>query len=156
MEDVLNVLHVVTGVFIVGPMAILPHTALRAVRNGDAAQVRSLAQSTNIMTLASVLVVIFGFGLVSVVDYDLSFTTPWILISIILYVIALVLSLVMVVPALQKAADTLQPAGVAATAGSEATAPRGGSPDYGRIAMSSGIVSLLLVAIVVLMVVKPG
>jgi 2-oxoglutarate dehydrogenase complex dehydrogenase (E1) component-like enzyme len=32
MGTVLNVLHVVTAVFLVGPMAILPMTALRAVR----------------------------------------------------------------------------------------------------------------------------
>ena len=38
METVLNVLHVLAAVFIIGPMAILPMTAMRAIRGGDGAQ----------------------------------------------------------------------------------------------------------------------
>jgi hypothetical protein len=52
------------------------------------------------------------------------------------------LSLLVVVPALRKAA-------------AELTAGRDGTALYGRIAAGSGIVSLLLVAVTVLMVWKP-
>jgi len=144
METVLNVLHVLAAVFIIGPMAILPMTAMRAIRGGDGAQVRSLAQSTNVLSLASLIVIIFGFGVMSLSDtkYDLSITTSWILISLILYVIALALSLAVVVPALRNAGSQL----VDGTAADNA---------YKRVAMVSGIVSLLLIAIVVLMVAKP-
>ncbi|MBN9170971.1 MAG: DUF2269 family protein, partial [Microbacterium sp.] len=77
--------------------------------------------------------------------YHLSFTTPWILWSIILYVIAFVLSVFVAVPQMNKAADRLDqaPEGGAAAAG------------YGGIAASNGIAALLLVAVVVLMVWKP-
>ena len=148
METVLNVLHVVTAVFIIGPMAILPMTAMRAVRAGNGAQVAILAKSTNIFSLLSLVVVFFGFGVMGMADekYALSFGTPWILWSIILYVVALAISLFVVVPAMRKAADALQSSDGAVTAS---------SAGYPAIAAGSGIASLLLVIVVVLMVWKP-
>ena len=62
MGTLLNILHVVTAVFIVGPMAILPMTGMRAIRAGNAGQVLTLAKSTFVLSLASLAVVIFGFG----------------------------------------------------------------------------------------------
>ena len=64
--------------------------------------------------------------------------------SIVLYVVALGVSLFVVVPALDAAAKVLS------TGGAEA-----GRAVYGRIAASSGVVSLLLLAITVLMVWRP-
>lgn len=146
METVLNVLHVLTAVFIVGPMALLPMTAMRAIRGGDGAQVTSLAQSTNVLSLASLVVVFFGFGLMSLdKEIKLSITTPWILSSLILYVVALALSIAVVVPAMRTVGEHLT---------ADAPAAEGGN-DYKRIAMTSGVVSLLLMAVVVLMVARP-
>lgn len=146
METVLNVLHVLTAVFIVGPMALLPMTAMRAIRGGDGAQVTSLAQSTNVLSLASLIVVFFGFGLMSLdKEVKLSITTPWILSSLILYVVALALSVAVVVPAMRTAGEHLT---------ADAPAAEGGN-DYKRIAMTSGVVSLLLMVVVVLMVARP-
>jgi uncharacterized membrane protein len=144
MGTLLNVLHVVSAVFLVGPMAILPMTGLRALRAADGRQVDTLARSTYIFSLLSLLVVVFGFGAMSLADrrFNLSIGTPWILISLILYAIALLLDLFLVVPAMRAAAEGL----------------RGGSgpgSGYGRIAGGSGVVALLLVAVVVLMVWKP-
>lgn len=104
MDTVLNVLHVVTAVFIIGPMAILPMTGMRAVRAGQGAQVATLAKSTFVFSLLSLLVVFFGFGVMGMADdeWNLSISTPWILYSIILYLVALVLNLAMVVPADRK------------------------------------------------------
>ena len=171
METVLNVLHVVAAVFIVGPMAILPMTGMRAIRAGAGSQVATLAKSTNVFTLLSLVVVFFGFGVMGMADKksNFSFTTPWILISIILYVIALVLSLALVVPGLRTAAERLQGTGldVEGTAGTATAAAGTGNAgtgttgagtrgkEYGRIAAGSGLVSLLLLAVVVLMVWKP-
>jgi uncharacterized membrane protein len=146
METVLNVLHVLTAVFIVGPMALLPMTAMRAIRGGDGAQVTSLAQSTNVLSLASLIVVFFGFGLMSLdKEVKLSITTPWILSSLILYIVALALSVAVVVPAMRSAGEHLT---------ADAPVAEGGN-DYKRIAMTSGVVSLLLMAVVVLMVARP-
>ncbi len=166
MDTLFDVLHVVTAVFIVGPMAILPMTALRSLRSGNSAQVATLAKSTNIFTLLSLLVVLFGFGVLGMSDpkYNLSVTTPWVLTSIILYALALALSLFVVVPSLRAAAEQLATATTSADAtGGVAAVPAPGTArreddrvgGYGKIAGSSGLVSLLLVAVVVLMVWKP-
>ncbi len=147
MYTVISILHVATAVFIVGPMAILPMTGLRALRSGNASQVRTLAKSTMIFSWLSLVTFVLGFGAMGMApkQYDLSFTTPWILWSIILYVIAFVLSAFIAVPQMNKAADRLEatPEGGAVAAG------------YGGIAASNGVASLLLVAVVVLMVWKP-
>jgi uncharacterized membrane protein len=146
MDTVLTVLHVVAAVFLVGPMAILPMTALRALRAGEWSMVSTLAVSTRVFSLASVLVAVLGFGVVGTADkrFDLSVTTSWVLTSIILYVVALALSLAVVVPAMKRAAGELE--------GGRGEAARA---LYGRIAAGSGVVSLLLVAVTVLMVWKP-
>jgi uncharacterized membrane protein len=160
MDTLFAILHVVTAVFIVGPMAIIPMTAMRAVRAGNASQVRTLAKSTNLLSLLSLLTVVFGFGAMGMSDpkFKLSVTTPWILWSIIAYIVALGLTLFVVVPAMRKAADALDtvPAGVPAdvsTPAAEAAALE--SRGYPAIAAASGVASLLLILVVVLMVWKP-
>ncbi|MGY1638464.1 DUF2269 family protein [Geodermatophilus sp. SYSU D00742] len=140
MGTVLAVLHVVTAVFLIGPMALLPQTALRAVRAGDAQTVELLTRSTTVVTWASLAVAVLGFGVSGVEGIPLSRT--WLWLSIALYLVALVVSLVLVVPALRRAAADL-------VQGRSATAL------YGRIAAGSGVVSLLLVAVAVLMSWKP-
>jgi uncharacterized membrane protein len=146
MDTVLTALHVVAAVFVIGPMAILPMTAMRAVRAGSGPVVEVLARATRVFTLASLLVALLGFAVLgSVAKTDkVSVTTGWVLTSILLYLIALGLSLFVVVPALQSASAAL------ATGGADA-----GRAVYGRIAASSGIVALLLIAVTVLMVWRP-
>jgi uncharacterized membrane protein len=146
MDTLLTALHVVAAVFVIGPMAILPMTAMRAVRAGSAPVVDVLARATRVFTLASLLVALLGFAVLgSVAKTDkISVTTGWVLTSILLYLVALGLSLFLVVPALESAGAAL------ATGGADA-----GRAVYGRIAASSGIVALLLVAVTVLMVWRP-
>ena len=146
MDTVLTALHVVAAVFVIGPMAILPMTALRAVRAGNAPVVELLGTSTRIFTLASLLVAFLGFAVLGVLGKteDVSVGSGWVLTSIVLYVVALALALFVVVPSLQKAATALTAEG-----------PTGAQSLYGRIAASSGIVALLLVAVTVLMVWRP-
>ncbi|MFB6609651.1 DUF2269 family protein [Agromyces sp. NPDC056379] len=152
MDTLISILHVAGAVFIVGPMAILPMTAMRAVRAGNGAQVAVLAKSTTIFAWLSLLVFVFGFGAMSMApeEFDLSITTPWILWSIILYIIAFALTLFVVVPSMKKAAAALGADGAGAAAGADAP-----KASYPAIAAGSGISSLLLVAVVVLMVWKP-
>lgn len=147
MHTLLAVLHVVGAVFIVGPMAILPQSGLRAIRAREPGAVSTIARSTFIFTLASVVVAVIGFGVVGTTDkkYGLSISTPWVLISLIVWVVAVALSLFAVVPALRSAAEHLQ----------SPDTDQVNSNDYKRIAMTSGVVSLLLLVVVVLMVWKP-
>lgn len=154
MDTLITILHVVTAVFIVGPMAILPMTAMRAIRTGTSKQVGSLAKSTTIFTWLSLLTVVFGFGLVSLADpkWGLTFTTGWVLWSIILYVLAFALTLFVVAPAMKRAAEALGEHESGTTVAPDDAPARSGYP---AIAAGSGIASLLLVAVTVLMVWKP-
>ena len=151
-ETIVVVLHVVGAVFIVGPMAILPMTAMRAIRGGQPRMVRVLASSTNIFSLLSLVVVIFGFAALGLSDpkYHTSIASTWIWLSLVFYVVALGLTLFVVVPAMRRAADNIEAEDPAAKA--ESPAKSGG---YGAIAGASGVSSLLLLAVVVLMVWKP-
>lgn len=161
MNTLMDILHVLAAVFIVGPMAILPMTGMRAVRAGDGRQVSALATSTFVFTLLSLLTVIFGFGVMGTSNpkYNLSVSTPWIMISLVLYVIAFILSLAVVWPTLRRAGRRLKEqhggadaAGVAPT-GAASTGLAGN--EYTIIAMGSGIVTILLLVVVILMVWKP-
>ncbi|HAM25804.1 MAG TPA: conjugal transfer protein TrbL [Microbacteriaceae bacterium] len=156
METLVNVLHVVGAVFIVGPMAILPMSAMRAIRARNASQVGLLAKSTYIFSLLSLVVAVLGFALMGLSDpkEKLSMTTPWILFSLIFYAIAIVLSLAVVVPNLRRAASELESSASQAPAAA-GVAAAAAAPRYPAIAAGSGIVSLLLLAVVVLMVWKP-
>jgi len=146
MDTLLTALHVVAAVFVIGPMAILPMTAMRAVRAGNGPAVEVLARATRVFTLASILVAFLGFAVLgSVAKTDkISVTTGWVLASVVLYIVALAVSLLVVVRSLETAGAAL------ATGGADA-----GRAVYGRIAASSGIVALLLVAVTVLMVWRP-
>ena len=140
----MSVLHVVAAVFLIGPLAILPMSGLRAIRGGQGEQVATLSRSTFVTALLSLLVVVFGFGAMAYSDpkYDLSISTPWILWSLVSYAAAVGLTLLLVVPAMRAAAETL-------AAGGD---PK---PQYGKVAALSGVATLLLVVAVVLMVWKP-
>ncbi|GAB3519933.1 DUF2269 family protein [Arthrobacter monumenti] len=149
MEILFSILHVVTAVFLIGPMAILPMTAMRALRAKSGGQVASLAKSTSTFSLLSLIVVFFGFAIMGMSGGALSITTPWILISILVYGIALMLNLFVVVPTMRRAAEELPIGYGGLPAGGEK--PMG----YGRIAATSGMSAVLLAVVVVLMVWKP-
>lgn len=152
MDTPFAVLHVVTAVFIVGPMAILPMTAMRAARARNGAQVLSLAKATSTFSLLSLLVFLLGFALLGVSDPKdhFSFASGWVVWSIVLYVAALALNLFVTVPAMKRVS-----AAVSASTGGAGDAAAARPAGYGAIAGGSGVASLLLVAIVVLMVWKP-
>ncbi|WP_458040406.1 MULTISPECIES: DUF2269 family protein [Bacteria] len=139
MDLLFSILHVATAVFIIGPIAIMPMTALRALRTGDNARATASAKSLRLLTYLSFLVIVTGFGVMGMADpkYDLSITTPWVLGSLILYVIAVALTLGIVIP------TYLHP---------ERREPK---QRYTRVAVSSGIAAICLVSVVVLMVWKP-
>jgi uncharacterized membrane protein len=143
MEKLLNVLHVLTAVFLVGPMAVLPMTAMRSLRAGHGDQVSSLARSTVVFSIGSVVVALLGFALLGMTGdkHGTSVSTPWVLWSVIAYLVALGLTLFVVAPAMRAAA-------------ADARSGRA-SGSYAKIAAPSGVSSLLLAVVVVLMVWKP-
>ena len=81
-------------------MAILPMSAMRGLRAGNASQLATHAKSPYRLSLLSLTVAVLGFGVMGSDRPDLTPKTPWILASVSLYAVAPLLNLVLVVPAL--------------------------------------------------------
>ncbi|MFC4243446.1 DUF2269 family protein [Gryllotalpicola reticulitermitis] len=148
MAHVFIALHVVLAVFIAGPMALLPHTGLRALRNRDAKQVSSLARTVAIFTWASLLVFVLGFAGLGAAH--ISVTKLWVWLSIVLYAAAFVLSIFAVVPNLRRGAQEIE--GAAPVAEGE-TLRRPAA--YSAVAATAGVTTILLVIVVILMAFRP-
>jgi uncharacterized membrane protein len=167
-------LHVIGSVFIIGPLAVLPMTGLRAIREGSSAQVRGLSRTVMVLGWLTALVSAFGVVGFYVMNpaYRDKLGTAWLVWSVVLTLIALVLTLAVVVPQMNAASKAIEGrnAFTAATFGSNASRPGdlGGSAiaanagsdsavahrQYAVISAVSGIVSLLFVAVAVLMVIR--
>lgn len=152
----MTALHVVLAVFAVGPMAMLPQLALRGIREGSPGMVAGLARATFVFSLVSAAVVVFGFGALGTKPEwaDWSFGSLWVWLSLVLWALAVLITLLVVVPGLRDAADALRTT-TGGSAGSTGSAGNTGNSGYGKIAAANGIATLLLVIVVVLMVVKP-
>jgi amino acid transporter len=144
---VILTLHILTAVFVIGPMGVAAMTAPRLIRGGREAlpALRGALRATRYYPLASVIVVAFGFAMVSrgPYGYHRKVTEFWILGSIVLWVIAAALTFVVVATAIERAATAIE----------EGRDPR---RFVGIVAAAGGIASLCWVAIVVMMVIKPG
>ena len=157
MATLVLIIHVVGAVFIFGPLAILPMTGLRALRRDRTEQIRGLAQSLNIFTWLSLVVALAGIVYVPLApeQWHLSLSTGWVLWSIVLTAVAIALSFIVVIPRMKSAANIIEAApGTRAGEESATSASAHTKPaEYSAIAASSGIVSLLLVVVAILMVI---
>ncbi|MDQ6851355.1 MAG: hypothetical protein M3070_15715 [Actinomycetota bacterium] len=141
--------HLLFAIFVVGPLVHATTTASRGIRTGDAAASASAARVVREYSYASVLVVLAGIGLMSLNSPDhkgekvAEFGDTWIWLSVLLWLVAVVIGLTVVVPALTKAAKVIGEQGSVATL----TARAGGA---------GGVVGLIFAGIVFLMVYQPG
>jgi uncharacterized membrane protein len=148
MFKIMLALHLLTAIFAIGPLVGAATTASRGLRTGDAGATATAAKTLTIYSYASVLVVIFGFGLMSAkAPWDKTknvaeFGDPWIWISVVLWVAAMALVLAVIVPALKQATVSLG-------AGTSVDSLKG------RVAASGGVVGLIFGVIVFLMVYQP-
>ncbi|HEX4688286.1 MAG TPA: DUF2269 family protein [Nocardioides sp.] len=142
-------LHLLAAIFAIGPLVGAATTASRALRSPDADAARSAARTIRIYSYASVVVVLFGFALMSTkAPWDSSqqvadIGDTWILVSIVLWGASVAVALGGLVPALQHAEKTIRDGGSVATM-------------TGRVAAFGGATGLLYAAIVLLMVYQPG
>lgn len=175
MHTFLVLLHVVAAVFLIGPLVIAPMSGLRALRRGNADGLHDAARQTTLYGLLSLVVFAFGTLAVATEDKDYTFGSIWVNVSMTLYILAFLLVLAVVAPSLGRAAKLLSaPSAVDVDpVDGELPAPEPGpvalvplsaqAPEVkgkldalrGRIAASSGIVSVLLLVTVALMVLKP-
>lgn len=146
MLKIMLALHLLFAIFAVGPLVHAATTAGRGVRTGDAAATRSSARLLKIYGYASVLVVIFGFGLMSSKRHGqeiAKFSEPWIWVSALLWLVAVALVLGLIVPTLDKATELI---------GKQDSV----APLTARVAAVGGVVGIVFVVIVFLMVYQPG
>jgi hypothetical protein len=141
-------LHLLAAVFAIGPLVHAVTTASRGLRTADAAATTASARVATLYSYASVLVIVFGFGLMSMDDPDgpgkvADMGDPFIWISLLLWIFALVLTLVVIVPTLRQATVNI-------------TNGVGVDGLTARVAGAGGLVGLIFAAIIFLMVYKPG
>lgn len=146
MFKILFALHLLTAIFAIGPLVHAATTAARGLRTADAAATATSARTITLYSYVSVLVVIFGFGVMSSTrrgETVASFSDPYIWASALLWFLAIGLALGVLAPALEQATAKI-------TAGEAVDALRG------KVAASGGIIGLVFAGIVFLMVYKPG
>lgn len=142
-------LHLITAIFAIGPLVHAATTAVRGLRSNDAAATASAARTAKVYSYASVAVVVFGFGLMSMDspfregEKVAEFSETWICLSVLLWVVGVALVLAVLVPSLEKATTAI---GGGTSAESAA----------GKVAASGGVIALIFLVIVVLMVWQPG
>lgn len=147
MGTIMAVVHILAAVFLVGPMAVLPMAAGRAIRESDARALNSLTKTSYAVTVSSMAVLVVGFGALGMRDVTKaesatwSFSSTWIWLSVLLYGVALVLSFALVLPGMRDAAEQMDNGADITSAAS-------------KVAVGSWTVSLLLMAVVVLMIIK--
>lgn len=149
MFKLLLFLHLLAAIFAVGPLVGAATTASRALRNSDAGAATSAARMIRLYSYVSVVVVIFGMGLMSQkAPWDSSeevaqMGDTWIWLSLLLWVAAMAVSLGVLAPSLTKASAEIGSTGSAQGL-------------VGRVAAAGGVVGLIFAGIVLLMVYQPG
>ena len=148
MFNLFLALHVLAVVFVIGPLAHAATTAGRGIRTGDGAATALASRTARIYGNVSVVVVILGFGLMSMKDPDThqkvaKFSETWIWLALLLWVVAMAIVMAVVVPTLDKATQLIakQESVVSLTA---------------RVGAAGGVVGVLFAVIIVLMVYRPG
>lgn len=148
MFKIFLTLHLLSAIFAIGPLAHAATTAGRWVRRGDASAAGESARVLKVYSYASVIVVAFGFALMSSKSSNsgeatAQFGETWIWLSTVLWLAAVGLILGVLVPQLEQAANP---------GGSEVS----GSAEVGFVAGAGGAVGLIFAGIVLLMVYQPG
>jgi uncharacterized membrane protein len=142
-------LHLLAAIFAIGPLVGAATTASRALRRPDAAAATSAARTIRLYSYVSVVVVVLGMGLMSQkAPWDKSedvatFGDTWIWLSVLLWLVAVAVSLGLLVPSLSKAAAEIGSGNAVGTL-------------TGRVAAAGGAIGLIFAVIVVLMVYQPG
>jgi uncharacterized membrane protein len=142
VHTLLLTLHVVTAIFLIGPLATVVNQTARALRAGDVGVLRLQARLVTIYGWASLAVGLLGLGLVRR-EWEATFGQAWVIVSLVLFVVASALVIRLLAPLLRRAVATAE----SGTSTGELA---------GRAAALGGVVSLLYLSIAALMVSKPG
>lgn len=140
-------LHLLTVVFVIGPLAIAGVAAPRALEGGSAAapRLRSAHRTVQRYSVASLLTPLLGTAMIGLggIGKQWDYGDVWVSASYALYIVAVLASLLVAAPAIKGAAAALE-------GGSSTEVFRG------RMQAAAGGAALAWLVIVVLMVWKPG
>ena len=100
--EIIEVLHIVGAIFLVGPVAAAGMYAPRYVRAGDPSALKLIRRITVGFGVGTLVVGLLGFGLVT---GDGPGWQAWVIASILLWAVASALTLGVLVPTLDKALD---------------------------------------------------
>ncbi|MBO0811196.1 MAG: DUF2269 family protein [Microlunatus sp.] len=148
MFNVFLALHVLAAVGAIGPLIHAATTAARGLRRSNATATAEASRMLKIYSIASVIVVILGFGLLSTTSPDThkkpgDFADTWVWLSVVLWLIGIGLAWGVLSRTLDRATTMIN--------NSESTAAL-----RGRVAAVGGIIGLIFAAIIVLMVYRPS
>jgi len=146
MLKIMFAMHLLVAIFAIGPLVHAATTAARGVRQRDAKATAYTARMARIYAYVSVLVVVFGFGLMASKQDGqqvAKVSETWIWLSALLWLIAVALVLAVVVPTLDKATALI----------SKQESP---ASLTGRVAAAGSVVGIVFAVIVFLMVYQPG
>lgn len=161
-------LHVLAAVLVMGPFVLAAFAGNRAIRRRDVAEIRDAATFMARFGIGTLLVAVLGIGALSLSD-RYTFRTPWVIISLTLYVVGMGVATGYTVPAMRGAANMIEQGVVSGPAGDGDEAP---SPTVtatvtdlaakerldnvaGRVAGSGALVLLVVILITILMVTRP-
>jgi uncharacterized membrane protein len=164
-------LHVLGAVLLIGPFALAPFLGNRAIRRHDADDTRDAARFLARFAVGSLIVAALGIGALSL-SREYSFRTPWVIISLTLYVIAMGVATGVTLPAIRRAAGTIEkgvlerppaaeegdgeaPAPTLAATASDLASKERLDNLAGRVAASGTLVFVLIAVITILMVTRP-
>jgi len=140
-------LHILTAIFIIGPLAATTVTAPRLVRLGrpGLAGLRGALATVRWLSAGSIVTAGLGFSLVHKGSFGSvrSLSDTWLSASIVLWVVAVLVNLGVVAPALNRAARDVEDYG-------------DGRRHLPALVLGGSLTALCWALIVVLMTVKPG
>ncbi|WP_018351630.1 DUF2269 family protein [Longispora albida] len=174
MGTFFKLLHVLAAVLVMGTLALAPLMGLRALMGQDLGRLRDAAKQTWLFGLGSLLVAALG-GLTLTQTDGYTSKTPWVIISMTLFVVDLLVVFFWARPALGKAirlaeagafdgvtpwvremdSESETPSELMTATTSDVEAKAKLDSAAGRIGAAGGVNLLLIVLIVVMMVVKP-
>ncbi len=96
-------LHVIAVVLVIGPMVVAPFFAGRMIARRSVEGVRAASNAVLAFSLGSVLAALLGVAAVGASD-QVTFATPWVIISMTVYLFTVALALGYTAPAARRAA----------------------------------------------------
>ncbi|SQD94729.1 MULTISPECIES: hypothetical protein [unclassified Parafrankia] len=161
MTTFLLSVHVLVAIIAIGPVTVAASMYAPAVRAalrdpGDvrtAGVVGTLHRICNVYAAIGITVPIFGFATAASMDV---LGDPWLVTSIILTGLAAVLLATVVLPWQRQLLEEIAPGGATGPAGAGHANPAAVAARTKRLAMTTGMFSLLWAVVTVLMIARPG